>query len=84
MKQKRFIKIMRAAGYPPYIIREAVDAVKSCGGRISYSAIIMIYVLVLRLSKLSIISNIHFDITEELKEMWRKENPHINGAGGQQ
>lgn len=40
MKKKRFIKLLRAEGYPPYIIQEAVDAIKSCGGRMSYSALI--------------------------------------------
>lgn len=37
MKQKRFIKLMRAAHYPRHIIQQAVDAVKSCGGVLSYA-----------------------------------------------
>lgn len=41
MKKKRFIKLMRAAGLPPHIIRQAVDAVKSCGGRHSYEQLLL-------------------------------------------
>lgn len=40
MNKKRFIKLMIAAGLPPHIIRQAVDAVKSCGGRVSYDKFI--------------------------------------------
>lgn len=40
MKKKRFIKLMRAAGYSPHIIRLAVDAIKSCGGRHSYEQLL--------------------------------------------
>lgn len=40
MKKKRFIKLMRAAGYPPHIIRLAVDAIKSSGGRYSYGQLL--------------------------------------------
>lgn len=36
MKQKRFIKMLRGLGYPRYQIESAVNAVKSCGGRLSY------------------------------------------------